>query len=284
MKTIALGLSGAILALILLASPAQAAGVTYTVAAGDTLWNISRQYHVAVDTIKNLNGLNDDSLQIGQVLVIIPEETVAPEPVIAQQELQVIPPVYYTVQLGDSLYSIADAHNITARKLRALNGLSGDFLEAGQQLMVEAEKTVDLSDGTVVSSRGEARSPQAHDLLTFADGFIGTPYAYGGSGPGGFDCSGFTTYVFKQFGYSLSRSADGQYDNGTPVSSEELQPGDLVFFRCRSNIIDHVGIYVGDWQFIHSSSPRSGGVIYTSMDESYYDRSYAGAVRIISND
>lgn len=278
-KKVGLWLSGALLAIMLSATPAWAEAVTYTVLEGDSLWDISRQYHVDIDTIKRLNGMTGERLQVGQVLTIIPDEP-APDPEPAEAETQVIPAVVYIVQPGDTLAQIAQAHDISVFNLKALNGLSGEFLEAGQSLIVEAEKTVN-ADGVVIASRGEERSPQAEDLLTYAARFIGTPYAYGGSGPGGFDCSGFTSYIFKQYGYSLNRTADGQYYDGTPVSAAELQPGDLVFFRCRSSIIDHVGIYVGDWTFIHSSSPRSGGVIYTSMDESYYSRSYAGAVRVL---
>ena len=78
---------------------------------------------------------------------------------------------------------------------------------------------------------------------------------YGGNGPNVFDCSGFTTYVYRQFGYTLNRTATGQLSNGVSVSKSELRPGDLVFFRYNtSKPVSHVGIYIGGGQFIHAST------------------------------
>ena len=112
--------------------------------------------------------------------------------------------------------------------------------------------------------------------------FLGYPYVYGGSSPRGFDCSGFTSYIYKQFGYSLKRSASDQLDNGTSVSRSELQPGDLVMFKkgSSSRRASHVGIYIGNNQFIHSSTSRVG-VIISGMDEAYYTSGFVGARRIV---
>ena len=119
----------------------------------------------------------------------------------------------------------------------------------------------------------------AEKLIAEAKTHLGKPYVYGASGPYSFDCSGFTSYVYRQLGYNLNRTAAGQYSNGSYVGRDQLQPGDLVMFG--RGYINHVGIYVGDNQFIHAENGRTG-VVITSMDASYYASSYVGARRIIS--
>lgn len=103
----------------------------------------------------------------------------------------------------------------------------------------------------------------------------------GGSSPSGFDCSGFVSYVFKNFGYTVNRTAASMYTNGVAVDKSELQIGDAVFFASSSESIGHVGIYIGDGEFIHSSS-GCGYVTISGLDESYYFRMYVGARRIAS--
>lgn len=127
----------------------------------------------------------------------------------------------------------------------------------------------------------------ASNIVDFARQFLGTGYAYGGAAPGGFDCSGFTMYVYKQFGVSLPHTATGQWQSGlgTKVYSlGELQPGDLVFFndpsRNAGKACSHAGIYVGGGQMIHSSSSRSGGVIYSDLTDGYYNTYFVGGIHI----
>lgn len=118
----------------------------------------------------------------------------------------------------------------------------------------------------------------ADRLISEAKSHLGKPYVYGASGPYSFDCSGFTSYVYRQLGYNLNRTAAGQYSNGSYVSKDQLQPGDLVMFG--RGYINHVGIYVGNNQFIHAENGRTG-VVITNMDASYYASSYVGARRIL---
>lgn len=116
-------------------------------------------------------------------------------------------------------------------------------------------------------------------VISYALKLIGTRYVYGASGPNAFDCSGFTMRVMAVLGIDLPHSARGQYAMGTEVDRNELIPGDLVFFTTSSKVkVSHVGIYIGDNCFIHASLD---GVMINNLDEGYYKRRYAAAVRII---
>ncbi len=135
-----------------------------------------------------------------------------------------------------------------------------------------------MSSDYVKLSTGSAVADQ---IVATAKQYLGTPYVYGGSSPRGFDCSGFMYYLYGQYGYSLWRGATGQWNNnGTKVDKSELQPGDLVFFSDSVDPIGHVGMYIGDGQFIHASSGK-GCVVITSLSSSYYLNHYTGAKRII---
>lgn len=102
----------------------------------------------------------------------------------------------------------------------------------------------------------------------------------GGTTPSpGFDCSGYVQYVYRNFGISLSRTSEQQFQNGVPVSQGNLRPGDLVFFHTYSSGASHVGIYVGNNTMINSSS---GGVSYDDMTDSYWASRYLGARRVLS--
>lgn len=123
---------------------------------------------------------------------------------------------------------------------------------------------------------------KGQEIADYALQFKGYRYVHGGSSPSGFDCSGFTTYIYKQFGYKLNRTASGQLDNGTPVSMSELQPGDIVIFKKgnSSSRATHVGLYIGNNQFIHASTSKVG-VIISSMSEAYYTTGFVGGRRIV---
>ena len=110
----------------------------------------------------------------------------------------------------------------------------------------------------ITPSRGGVSLPQ-NPVIAYAYNFIGTPYSWGGTSPTtGFDCSGFTQYVYRHFGISIGRSTTDQINYGMQVSKNNLQPGDLVFFGINNNP-QHTGIYVGNNNYIHS--PRTGDVI-----------------------
>ena len=134
-------------------------------------------------------------------------------------------------------------------------------------------------DGTVITGS----SPLGMQVVEYAKQFLGVPYVWGGNGPDCFDCSGFTKYVYAHFGYTLNRTASTQLSNGVSVSRSELQPGDLIFFDNGkvSTPVSHVGIYVGDGQFIHAST-NDYQVRYGDLNNSYYSRTYECARRIFN--
>ena len=134
---------------------------------------------------------------------------------------------------------------------------------------------------------GAAVSPAtANDLgqqiVTTAKQYLGTDYVWGGMSEAGFDCSGFVNYVYKLYGYSMYRVAQDMYtNNGTAVSKDQLQPGDMVLFGYSAWNITHVGMYIGDGQFIHASS-SADEVVITDLSQNYYTRMYVGAKRVIA--
>ena len=133
-------------------------------------------------------------------------------------------------------------------------------------------------DGPVAAA---ASSSLGQQIVDYAKQYLGVPYVYGGNGPNSFDCSGFTTYVYRHFGYTLNRTASGQLSNGVSVSKSELQPGDLVFFKDGgSKPVSHVGIYIGGGQFIHAST-STYEVRINDLTSGYYNNVYVYARRIL---
>ncbi|HEX2927378.1 MAG TPA: NlpC/P60 family protein [Ruminiclostridium sp.] len=120
---------------------------------------------------------------------------------------------------------------------------------------------------------------QAASLISTAKSFTGVPYVWGGTTPSGFDCSGFTQYVFARSGISLPRTAAEQFNAGTYISNVDLRAGDLVFFTTYKPGPSHLGIYLGNGNFIHASS--SNGVTISSLSNSYFAQRYIGARRVL---
>lgn len=265
---------------------ALAVPTNYAVKAGDTLWDISSTYGVSIDQIKKLNGLNSDFLQIGQNLILTSNTYQAAPAAVASGAVSSTGT--YTVKSGDNLWLIARNFGTSIDSIKSLNGLTSDNLQVGQQLKINAAAvTIAPVAAAPVAAATEPAVSRSSDnidgirLVEDAAQFLGTPYKYGGSGPGGFDCSGFSSYIYSRAGISLPRTAAAQYSVGVAVAQSDLQPGDLLFYAGGGSGIDHVGIYAGNGQMIHSSSPRSGGVIYTPLNSSYYANSYVGARRVL---
>ncbi|MBS6292440.1 MAG: SH3 domain-containing protein [Oscillibacter sp.] len=161
-----------------------------------------------------------------------------------------------------------------------VNGLVDGWYDVTCEYGTEGYIRSDFLDLTESSSSNS-------DIAATAKQYLGTGYVYGGASPRGFDCSGFTMYVYSQHGYSLPHSATSQWQSGLGTrvySISELQPGDLVFFndpsRNAGRACSHAGIYTGDGQFIHSSSSRSGGVIVSSLTSGYYNTYFVGGIHV----
>jgi len=138
---------------------------------------------------------------------------------------------------------------------------------------------------TQVTPTGPAPDPNrslGQQIADYAVSYVGHNYVWGGSSPStGFDCSGLVTYVLRQFGIRVTRSASGQYrDNGTHIDRSELVPGDLVFFSTNGHSVTHVGIYIGDGRFVHASGTNVG-VVITSLNNANRVRTWFGAKRVI---
>ncbi len=135
---------------------------------------------------------------------------------------------------------------------------------------------------TPVANVPAANSGTASSVVSLAMSYVGSRYVYGGASPAtGFDCSGFTSYIYRQFGVSLYRSSTEQVKNGTPIDKSQLQPGDLLLFRYHgSSTCGHVGIYIGGGQFVHAANSRQG-VRVDALSSSYYAQNYYGARRVL---
>jgi cell wall-associated NlpC family hydrolase len=128
--------------------------------------------------------------------------------------------------------------------------------------------------------RPEATAPVAEaDVVRMAYGYRGTPYRYGASGKGSFDCSGFTSYVYRRKGVNLPHNAAAQFGKGKRVKGGEMKPGDLVFFNTTRRRVSHVGIYAGEGKFVHASS-GGGRVRVDSLNSGYYRSRLVGARRV----
>ena len=134
---------------------------------------------------------------------------------------------------------------------------------------------IELSDGTSDSTESAGQL-----IVDTAMQYLGTPYVWGGTTERGFDCSGFVQYVYKECGYTIDRTAAEIYQNGTYVEKENLEIGDAICFSSHTESIGHVGIYIGNGQFIHASS-GSGAVIISDLSEKYYTARYVGARHIV---
>jgi cell wall-associated NlpC family hydrolase len=161
-----------------------------------------------------------------------------------------------------------------ARQAELRRELAARIATQQQQAPAAALSSAVAPIGASSGSIGPAPPPTHSSVVTVAEQYLGVPYRWGGASPSGFDCSGLVMYVFAQVGVALPHSSYAQYGMGSPVSRDQLQPGDLVFF----DGLGHVGIYVGGGAFIHA--PHTGDVVKISSLSGWYASTYVGARRI----
>jgi len=140
------------------------------------------------------------------------------------------------------------------------------------------EQTSILQSATVTPR--QTSLTHMRDFFSNVSQYFGTRYRFGGQTPAGFDCSGFVRFMFdKVFNMSLPRSSKEMSAMGNKVSKDDLQPGDLVFFHSKSQRINHVGIFIGNDTFVHSSLTK--GITEDQLKHEYYEKRFAGAVRLL---
>ncbi|MGC8796367.1 LysM peptidoglycan-binding domain-containing protein [Thermodesulfovibrio sp.] len=290
--------------LIIILFPCLVFAQTYTVKKGDSIYKIAEKFNVSVNEIKKANNLKSNKLQIGMKLQI-PEKN---EKKSNSKSINENKPQYHTVKKGETLYRIAKKYNISVDELKRLNSLSSNKLRTGQKLLVKAQNdttqnlsirenekvpTIHSAKLDIEEKKEELEEIKASEnisqlsiterLLLFAKKMLHLPYRFGGNSFSGFDCSFFVKKVYSMVGIELPRSAREQFTMGVPVKKDELQPGDLVFFRTYAKFPSHVGIYLGDNLFIHAST-RSKKVTIDSLEAPYYLSRFIGAKRILGID
>ncbi|MGE8080453.1 LysM peptidoglycan-binding domain-containing protein [Peribacillus loiseleuriae] len=257
---------------------------SYTVKSGESLWKIANNNNTTVSNIKIINNLSSDTIYPGQVLQLTQSSEMnnVTKPSDGVSETNSVKPTQpqngsalYTVKAGDTLSKIASQFSMTVNQLKNVNHLLSDTIYIGQSLVTDNSLPATESQD-IANSGSDATNQQGAGLIDIAKQLIGTPYSWAGSSPSGFDCSGFIYYVFKKAGYQVSRISSSTYfDMGKNVKTP--QPGDLIFFDTTTNsksVISHMGIYLGNNEFIHASS--SQGVTITSINNSYFKNRIMG--------
>ena len=189
-------------------------------------------------------------------------------------------------------FSYADEAEIFNNEVEVKTTVAKEIAEPVSIEVSELEKLLALNEEQTKIEEKEEKEKQAKkveeevsvsvdadELIVIAKSKLGSPYSYGSLGPNAFDCSGYTSYVFRQMGISLPRTASSQAYAGVKVAKANLQKGDLVFFNTYGGI-SHVGIYIENGNFIHASSYGSG-VVVSNINDSYYAPRYVTAARYL---
>jgi peptidoglycan endopeptidase LytE len=285
----------------------------YTVKPGDTLYEISKSFGVSIDVLKKANALEGDSLKPKQVLTIPGQRDKnlkeAARKSSSQTDKQLLgkngrtlseETDSYVVQSGESLYTISKRVGLSIEEIKKRNNLHTTTLKIGQTLLLpksdsrweEAEEESDRED-VAGSSRtewereervtstvlGKWKNPEERNLFVkVVKTFLGVPYKLGGSTLRGIDCSAFVKKIYEIFNIQLPRTTREQLSIGKKVEKDQLEEGDLVFFKRRGNNA-HVGIYIGGNQFIHASS-RNKEVKIDQLDIPYFNNRFMKGVRV----
>jgi cell wall-associated NlpC family hydrolase len=299
--------SGLFVLLLLFSFSSTVLATQYKVKNGDSLYSISKKFGVSVNQIKQDNNLQRSKVKKNQVLNISTKESSKNTAKSKYKQN------YYVVKKGDTLSEIARKTQLPLKKIMALNHVNQRSLRVGQRLVLARKAKVleesayvkvnedleediddslndeDTGDTSDISKQDESfkkeellgkwNSPdEVHLFVKVATGFIGAPYRFGGSSLKGIDCSSFVQKIYKIFDITLPRNAAQQSKVGISVTREKLTEGDLVFFHTNRSL-GHVGIYIGNNEFVHASS--KGRVIRVdNLDTPYYQKRFQRAVRI----
>ena len=298
--------SGLFVLFLLLIFSTNALATHYKVKNGDTLYSISKKLNVSIDKIKNDNNLHKATIKPNQILYIS-KKVSSKSTARSKSKLD-----YYTVKKGDTLSKIARKTQIPMTKIMALNNINQKSLRVGQKLVLAkstsvSEKSTRISENDAaeeddnlltdedeedIANAGETTEPEKKEELLgkwnspdemqlfvkVATGFIGAPYRFGGSSLKGIDCSSFVQKIYRIFDITLPRNAREQSKVGVSIDREKLTEGDLIFFHTKRSL-GHVGIYIGNNEFVHASSKRKV-VRIDSLDTPYYQKRFQRAVRV----
>ncbi len=278
--------------------------ITHKVKQGDNLYNLAKKYHVTVDQLKALNNLRSNKLSLGQVLTVKTDATGDASPNTNSNKKKTTKKkrteeivttendgefIEYKVKKGDTIDKIAMRFEVDKEDLAEANDLQNTQnkrLTPGRILLIP--KITENSDEDYITLVHRSLKPwkdsdEKYMLVKVAKSFMGAPYRYGGESVRGLDCSAYVKKIYEIFDVQLPRSAREQFKAGAKVPKEQLSVGDLVFFKTKRYVKypTHVGIYIGDGNFIHSSSYQSKlGVKIDSLDSHYYSKTYTGAIRV----
>lgn len=260
---------------------------TYTVKSGDTLGKIAAKHNLSLSNLMKRNNLSSTLIFPGDKLNVggkaASSSSSSSKTSSSSSSSSSSKTSTYKVKSGDSLSKIGSKYGVSVSKLKSLNNLSSDMIYVGQTLKVSgsAKSATSATNNTSSSSSVKQTSSSTSKsgvnvdkLISTAKAQQGTPYAWGGASPStGFDCSGFISYTFNQAGKSIGRtSAKGYYDRSISVSNPVR--GDLIFFKnTYTSGISHLGIYLGNGQFIHAGGDQ---VQITSVNNPYWQKHFAG--------
>lgn len=175
---------------------------------------------------------------------------------------------------GVCFANIQDAKAVTTLPSNNETALDSSNVLASEFTKVPSKTTF------VATINGSTDTSKGKEVVNYALQLLGKPYSYGANGPNAFDCSGLTQYVYGECGFDLSRTTYTQVEQGTEVDRSSLIPGDLVFFNTYGSI-SHVGIYIGNGEFVHA--PRTGKPVMISfLDDDYYSSRFAAGRRIFN--
>ena len=260
-------------------------GVIHEVEEGDAVHAIADRYGSSSSEIIEVNGLAPPHYTIvpGQILVV-PGGEPPPPPPPAQQ-------VVHVVNEGESVAAIAGRYSVNPLAIINYNGLPRPYtIWPGQRLVIpggmispasQVVRQPSAADRAVVASAADAAGPSlASIIIGTASKYLGFPYVWGGSTPGvGFDCSGYTWWIFREIGRPLPRDLWGQLQAGQRVDYDSLQVGDMIFFvNTYQPGLSHNGLYIGGGRFIHAASENTG-VIISSLSNAYWSNRYYAASR-----